>query len=119
MAAIAVAVTSPLRADNPPAKPQAPGLGNPGKLTTIVVDSGRVKDGAFLLSGRDASQQLVVTGQYDSGQTRDLTGKVQYKAEPDGIVTVDATGYVAPVKEGTAKVRVLADATSPAAWMSP
>ena len=109
MAAIAVAVTSPLRADTPPAKPQAPGLGNPGKLTAVVVDSGRVKDGVFILSGRDASQQLVVTGQYDSGQVRDLTGKVQYKAEPDGIVTVDATGYVAPVKEGTAKVRVLAD----------
>jgi hypothetical protein len=109
LAAIAVAVTSPLRADNPPAKPQAPGLGNPGKLTSIIVDSGRAKDGAFLLSGRDASQQLVVTGQYDSGQVRDLTGKVQYKAEPDGIVTVDASGYVAPLKEGTAKVRVLAD----------
>ncbi|MFO0904161.1 MAG: DUF1553 domain-containing protein [Pirellulales bacterium] len=106
-AATPPAATSP--AASPPAKPAAPGLGNPGQLTAVDVESGRSQDNAFILSGRDAAQQLVVTGKYNSGQVRDLTSKVQYKTEPEGIVAVDQTGYVTPLKEGAAKVLVQAD----------
>jgi hypothetical protein len=109
LAALAVVASSSVFADNPPAKPQAPGLGNPGKLTAVVVESGRSKDASFILSGRDSSQQLVVTGQYDSGQVRDLTRTVQYKTQPEGIVAIDATGHVTPIKEGVAAVQVQAD----------
>src|SRR5256885_6312827 len=79
-----------LSAADAPAKPKAPGLGDPGKLVSIALDSGRTKDGLLMLSGRDAVQQLVITGKYDSGQTRDLTRKSTYQAEPAGVVKVDA-----------------------------
>jgi hypothetical protein len=91
-----------------PVKPKAPGLGDPGQLTGIEVETGRLKDGVVLLSGRDSAQQLVVTGLYSSGQTRDLSGKATYEVSPAGIVTVDNTGYVSPVAEGEATIKVTA-----------
>ncbi|MEX2027751.1 MAG: S-layer protein, partial [Pirellulaceae bacterium] len=97
-------------AQETPAKPKAPGLGDPGKLVSIAVDSGRVKDGIVPLSGRDAVQQLVVTGSFDSGQTRDLTRKSTYEAAPAGIIAVDSTGLVTPIAEGQAAVKVVAEA---------
>ncbi len=87
---------------------QPPGLGDPGKLMSISIETGRVKDGPVLLSGRDSSQQLVVTGHYDSGQQRDLTRDVTYTASPAGIVAVDATGHVASIKEGEATIQAAA-----------
>ncbi|MFM9116182.1 MAG: DUF1549 domain-containing protein [Planctomycetota bacterium] len=105
-AALAITATHPVLsfAADPPVK--APGLGDPGKLTSIAVDSGRQKDGGFQLSGRDSAQQLVVTGKYESGQIRDLTGKVTYKVQPDGIAKVDSSGYVTPIAEGDAAIQV-------------
>jgi hypothetical protein len=103
-----LAVTSAWAADATPAKPKAPGLGDPGKLTAVTVESGRLKDGLVTISGRDSGQQLVVTGQYDSGQSRDLTRKSTYEASPAGIVNVDATGLVTPIAEGEATVHVVA-----------
>ncbi len=92
-----------LPADDSPAPP---GLGAPGKLVSISVDSGRTVDGKFILAGRDAHQQLVVTGKYDSGQVRDLTRDVIYTVQPEGIATVDASGYVSPIKEGELTLHV-------------
>ena len=56
----------------------------------------------------DAVQQLVITGMYDSGQTRDFTRKTTYQAEPAGIVKVDETGLILPIAEGKAVVKALA-----------
>ena len=53
------------------AKPQTPGLGDPGQLVEVQIESGRTVDGAFALDGQDARSQLVVTGKYSSGQLRD------------------------------------------------
>jgi uncharacterized protein DUF1549/uncharacterized protein DUF1553 len=89
-------------------KPKAPGLGDPGQLTAIEIESGRLKDGLVTISGRDAGQQLVVTGVYASGQSRDLTRKATYEVSPAGIVQVDATGLIAPIAEGEATVHVSA-----------
>src|SRR5438132_13159589 len=75
-------------------KPKAPGLGDPGQLKAIEIETGRVKDGMVTIAGRDAGQQLVVTGVYGSGQTRDWTRKVTYEASPAGIVQADATGLI-------------------------
>src|SRR6267142_672461 len=91
-------------------KPKAPGLGDPGQLTAIQIESGRLKDGLVTISGRDAGQQLVVTGVYGSGQTRDLTRKVTYEVSPAGIVQADATGLLTPIAEGEATVHVSAAA---------
>lgn len=87
-------------------KPQPPGLGDPGQLQAITVETGRNVDGVFTLSGRDSAQQLVVTGQYSSGQVRDHSRTAKYTATPPGIVEVDDTGYVTPIKEGTATIQV-------------
>ena len=56
-------VSAVLAADSPP------GLGDPGRLLSITIETGRTQDGRLLLVGRDSGQQLVVNGQYDSGQT--------------------------------------------------
>lgn len=93
--------------DAAPAKPKAPGLGDPGKLTAVVIDTGRAKDGMFNLAGRDAAQQLVITGQYESGQVRDLSRTAKYEVNPAGIVKVDETGYVTPIAEGEATIHVV------------
>jgi uncharacterized protein DUF1549/uncharacterized protein DUF1553/Big-like domain-containing protein len=107
-ALIAPAVCLLSFAQETPAKPKAPGLGDPGKLVSIAVDTGRAKDGLVAISGRDAVQQLVVTGSFDSGQTRDLTRKSTYEAAPAGIIAVDSTGFVTPIAEGQATVKVVA-----------
>jgi hypothetical protein len=86
--------------------PDPPGLGDPGKLISITIDSGRTVDGKFILAGRDAHQQLLVTGTYDSGQLRDLSRDVVYTVTPEGIVTVDVSGYVSPIVEGEVTIHV-------------
>ncbi len=85
-------------------KPVAPGLGDPGTLQSIQIETGRVADGSVRIAGRDASQQLVVTGTYSTGQTRDLTRDVTYEVTPADVANVDSTGHVTPIKEGTATV---------------
>ena len=87
------------------AKPlKAPGLGDPGQLAEVVIDSGRNVDGGFKLDGQDARGQLVVSGNYSSGQVRDLTGSVSYEVAPEGIVTVEKSGLVIPRGDGAATI---------------
>ncbi|MFP6657739.1 MAG: DUF1549 and DUF1553 domain-containing protein [Pirellulales bacterium] len=88
------------------ATPEPKGLGDPGQLQSISIDIGRLEDGTFLLSGRDAAQQLIVTGKYATGQVRDLTRDAQYAASPEGIVSITKDGYVTPVGEGEATVHI-------------
>jgi hypothetical protein len=95
-------------ADDAPAKPKAPGLGDPGQLQAVTIDTGRGTTGIVSLAGRDSAQQLVVTGQYSSGQHRDLTRSVKYSSQPEGIVAVDATGYATPLAEGETTIEVAA-----------
>ena len=54
----------------------------------------------LVLASQDARQQLLVTA---DGQ-KDLTRTVTWSAEPPGVVTVDRTGRVSPVADGTAKI---------------
>src|SRR5262245_17846046 len=67
---------------------------------TLRVETGRGQDG-FPLAGRDARQQLLV-----SAGERDLTRSVSYETVPPGIVRVDATGLVSPLREGKADIHV-------------
>jgi Protein of unknown function (DUF1549)/Protein of unknown function (DUF1553) len=83
--------------------PKAKGLGDPGALTSLKLEPNLSEKG-ILIRGRDARQQLFVTGAYASGQLRDHTRKVQYTVEPAGIVAVDANGMASPVADGTAVV---------------
>jgi hypothetical protein len=86
------------------AKRPGGGLGEPGQLLETSIDSGRTQDGAFVLDGQDARQQLVVTGRYASEQLRDLTSAVSYEAAPAGIVRVEKSGLVIPMSDGTATI---------------
>lgn len=86
-----------------PAKPK--GLGDPGQLSALKIEP-TVDGKPIVLRSRDARQQVYVTGSYSSGQLRDHTRKVQYSAEPAGIVNVDATGLVTPIKDGDATLKV-------------
>ena len=63
---------------------------------------------SFTLAGRDAWRQLLVSGQHASGKTLDWTAKVTYDAEPAGIVRIDSTGLVTPIKDGKASVTITA-----------
>jgi hypothetical protein len=90
--------------DTAPAVPKAPGLGDPGVLQEVVIDSGRNVEGGFTLDGQDARQQLVVTGKFATGQERDLTGSASYEVAPEGIVKVDSSGLVTPLADGTATI---------------
>lgn len=103
--ALTVCLGSALTADE---RPKAPGLGDPGQLTAVQLESGRLKDGVVTIAGRDAGQQLVVTGVYSTGQTRDWTRKATYDVSPAGIVRVDSSGLIDPIAEGEATVHVQA-----------
>ncbi|HZZ77258.1 MAG TPA: DUF1549 domain-containing protein [Gemmataceae bacterium] len=67
-----------------------------------VAKSIKVEPSQFTLAGRDAWRQLLVT----SDKTRDLTRDVTYAVEPAGIVRVDSTGLVTPIKDGKATIIV-------------
>jgi hypothetical protein len=95
----ALGLSAPLQAAEPK------GLGDPGTLQSLAIETGRAKDGKVTLAGRDAMQQLLVVGRYSSGQLRDLTRTTRIEASPAGIIAIDSTGFVTPVKEGTAVVK--------------
>ncbi len=91
----------------PPANlpvPTAPGLGDPGALRRLRIETGRAASDGFVIAGRDARQQLLVSGEYATGQARDLTRSVAYSIEPFGVASVDSSGLVLPVKEGQATI---------------
>lgn len=83
------------------AKPK--GLGDPGALTAIKVDP-NIGEKGVAIRGRDSRQQIFATGAYASGQLRDHTRKVEYTAEPAGIVKIDAAGMVTPLADGVAMI---------------
>ena len=83
------------------------GLGDPGQLTQLRLEP-NVEGKGVLLRSRDGRQQLFATGVYSSGQLRDHTRTVQYTSEPAGVVLVDATGHMTPIKDGKAVVKAVA-----------
>lgn len=85
-------------------KPEAPGLGDPGKLTAVEITAGIPTEEGAVLRGRDARLQLIVTGKFESGQSRDYTRDVTYKIEPKDVVNVDETGMVTPITNGDATI---------------
>ena len=92
-----------------PAKPK--GLGDPGALTSLKVEPNLAKKG-ITMRGRDARQQLYVTGVFSSGQLRDFTHKVKYSVAPAGVLKVDATGLATPSTDGVAVVTATAGGKS-------
>lgn len=102
MAIVLLAVVFNLQANATSVEP--PGLGDPGQLQAVSIETGRAIDGVVTLAGRDASQQLLVSGKYSSGQIRNLNATATYRVHPTGIVNVDRTGWVTTVGEGEATI---------------
>ncbi|MDB5387644.1 MAG: hypothetical protein JWM11_3290, partial [Planctomycetaceae bacterium] len=94
----------------PPTQPagQGRGLADPGQLMSLRIDTGRSAQNEFMLRGPDARQQLVVTGEYSSGQSRDLTRVVTYAVQPTGLLQIDSQGFVVPVADGSGVITVRA-----------
>jgi hypothetical protein len=82
------------------AQSDAPGLGPAGELLSISFE----QTGGETLKGRDARQQLIVTGKYSSGQSRDLTRNVTWTFSEPAVVDVSAEGFVTPVADGDVTV---------------
>ena len=82
----------------------APGLGPAGNLTSLVFEA----TDAPILHGPDSRRQLLVTGQYSSGQQHDLTSKTTFTVTPTNVLTVGADGFVTPIGEGKAIVTAAA-----------
>jgi hypothetical protein len=61
------------------------------------------------LHGKEARQQLLVTGTLSDGALRDFTHKATYSAAPAGIVSVDANGLVTAVADGATVLTAAAD----------
>ncbi len=83
--------------------PKPKGLGDPGSLTALKLEPS-LSDKGIAIRGRDSRQQVFVSGLYSSGQFRDHTRKVEFSAEPAGIVKIDASGMMTPVADGTTTV---------------
>jgi hypothetical protein len=63
----------------------------------------------LVLRGKDAYQQLLVTGKLLDGALRDYTHKARYTATPAGIVKVDEGGVVSPLANGAVTITAEAD----------
>ncbi len=61
------------------------------------------------LDGVRDSRQLVVTGRYADGTARDLTGVVEARVEPAGVVELQDGLFLRPRKDGTATVIITAN----------
>jgi hypothetical protein len=76
---------------------------------SIVIETGRGEAGRFVLAGRGAAQQLLVTAKSAGGAADDMTDDVAYSANPAGVVDISSSGWVTPVSEGEATIRAVAD----------
>jgi hypothetical protein len=94
------AMDSPAQAE--PAAPK--GLGDPGELKSLSIEP-KLDAKPITIRGRDARQQVFVTGVYSSGQLRDLTSQVKLAAEPADVIAIEPSGLVTPLKDGDVKLR--------------
>jgi hypothetical protein len=78
-------------------------------LCTVIAQGGLQKIELFPsqappLAGPEAGQQLIVTGTTEDAPERDITTEVSYTVEPEGILSVDAHGFVTPIANGKATI---------------
>ncbi len=68
----------------------APASGDANSIPSALTIGPDLGTGAITIRGRNARQQLFVTGVGASGELRDFTHGVSYSAVPDDVVAVDA-----------------------------
>ncbi|MEX0938776.1 MAG: DUF1549 and DUF1553 domain-containing protein [Pirellulales bacterium] len=93
-------------AAEPDAESKKSRLPDPGELTSLAVETGHGTEARLEIRGADTRQQLLVTGVYASGQGRDLTAETVYESQPEGVISIDASGMLTPLDDGSAILRV-------------
>ncbi len=87
-----------------------PALGEPAPNVERDALLGRLEALRFeasqysLLRGADARRQIIVTGTSPSGETLDVTSRVELRADPPTAVEIDAGGLVVPRVDGSVKL---------------
>src|SRR5260370_23333802 len=66
----------------------------------------RAAPGDFVLSGRWASQRIVVTGKAADGTLHDVTAKTKFKSSNNKVAAVGKGGLVTPVADGEANIEL-------------
>lgn len=61
-------------------------------------------EGRLVLAGPVARQQLLVTQTEADGRQDDVTRRVDYSAEPGDVVSIDSSGLVRPLRDGSATI---------------
>ncbi|WP_197443017.1 DUF1549 and DUF1553 domain-containing protein [Lignipirellula cremea] len=82
------------------------GLGEPGKAIRLAAVVGGSEAESQITLNRGDRAQIIATAHFDSGQLRDWTRKVVYRADPAGVVSVDSQGLITPLADGAAVVQV-------------
>ena len=94
------APVAPKSPENPATRPTEVAKSHPGPVLSpekVTLEPG------------DTGFQLLAESRGEGTGRRDLTAKVAWKAEPEGVVSVDAAGYVKAIKPGEAKVSAAFD----------
>src|SRR5437762_1695087 len=72
------------------------------------IQSVQAAPGDFVLSGKWASQHIVVTARLSDGTVRDVTGDTQFRSGNRKTVLVSKAGLVTPVSDGRTYVELKA-----------
>lgn len=62
--------------------------------------------------GKDARVQLLVNAVHSNGRITDVTRTAEVKIEPAGIISIDETGLLTPLQDGTAQLTASIDGKS-------
>lgn len=85
---------------------------DPSEPTLVTVQAAPVLDhievtpSTITFTNFSSSQQLTVTGHYQSGATANLTSRAQFSSSALGVAGVSASGQVAPISNGSATITV-------------
>jgi hypothetical protein len=71
----------------------------------VAAPEPRVSPASLTLKPGDPGYQLLAEAEGEHGGRVDVTATVDWKVEPEGIVRVDQSGYVQPIKTGNATIR--------------
>ena len=109
LASVLLLLVFPARGQSPQSTPASDA--NP--LVALTLETGRPgstdPDAVVWLHGSEARQQLLVTGRLRDGRLVDYTRKVRYESRPPGIVSIDKTGFVTPLANGSVRVTARVD----------
>ena len=67
----------------------------------LQIHTGAPEGKIALLSGKDASLQLLVTATDETGREHDVTRSVVWKTEPAGMINISPGGTAVPIQDGT------------------